>query len=526
MNILKKLSLLMLLVMFSITSNAQSKIISDIDSYQTRNSGEIMSEDGLKGYYFFYKTDKVDRKNNAYKLVIFDENLVQVGVKELISSKYTYLKGARFNGDALLLRFYDSKETTYDFKVFDMNAKQKFTVSQELSKKDLAYADALGLNSMPTLSAVEGKGFISSQVVKNKKPGYELSFISDQSASKGWKYNSDPSSTAFETALMLGNSSDQVVLLTSKTAKKVTTSHVLGLDVDSGKKMFEVEFSDDKYDLYVLDANVDQSTKTTAVLGQYYTKGDKVNKKPSLGLFSFVLDDKGNIKERNFASWANDMSKFVDVNEKGRLKNLGHIFFHEVVKTNEGKYIAVGETYKQVVDGAASALSIAAKLAAAASGGSVTSSGNSVQLKIVVEDLLFFEFDENFKLTNVNLYDKTKSNYTIVDAYIPSPASRYAGLAIKYGLGAFDYNYSQSNRDNSVITFTYTDFEKVDGAKKKPVFHAITYADGEVSEDEIKLERTFKNKSYVFPAKTGHVTMYEYDRKEKKIEIHTEKLNY
>ena len=55
---------------------------------------------------------------------------------------------------------------------------------------------------------------------------------------------------------------------------------------------------------------------------------------------------------------------------------------------------------------------------------------------------------------------------------------------------------------------------------------AISYADGEFSNDKIVLERKWRTSIHVFPAKAGYALVQEYSRKEKKIEMRLEKINY
>ena len=59
-------------------SIAQTATIEDVYSVRLRSSGIIKDNDGIKGYYFFYKKEKVDRKTNTYILQIIDENLIGV----------------------------------------------------------------------------------------------------------------------------------------------------------------------------------------------------------------------------------------------------------------------------------------------------------------------------------------------------------------------------------------------------------------------------------------------------------------
>ena len=412
--------------------------------------------------------------------------MVLLKKKEIIGSKNTSIKEVKYNGNALLLKFNVYRDYGYDFKVLDMNANEKFNITMKMNKNEIFLAESLYPTS---LFIVEDKGFISCDVIYEKdKFGYEITYISDTDPTIGWAFKSDSKEFNFQKALVIGNNDENLVLLVEKRKKKKSSSYLQALDANSGELKYDILISDEDYELNVLKAKVDKLKKYTYVVGQYYdSKYQKFLSSVSLGVFSIVIDENGKEVQRNFISWESDVSKFLKVNPKGKLDKLGYVHFHDVMKI-ESKYILVGETFQLP---------------------------NAFTGVMVVEDLLFFEFDENFNLTNVRVYDKNKSSYAIdIENYYSS------------FLDAFDYSYCQTNSDNSVVTFSYIDFVKTGNGIKKPVFHAITYAEGEVTEDKIPLKWTRKNRTYILPAKTGYITMYDYDKKEKKIIIHTEKINY
>jgi len=85
--------------------------------------------------------------------------------------------------------------------------------------------------------------------------------------------------------------------------------------------------------------------------------------------------------------------------------------------------------------------------------------------------------------------------------------------------GGFGYEYTQRSQDNSIYR------EKKKGSKTKYIYGAVTYADGEYSSDKVELGRRAHNIA-VFPAKPGHVMIIEYIRKQKKLEMRLEKINF
>ena len=109
-------------------SVAQTATIEDVFSIRLRSSGIIRDNDGIKGYYFFYKKEKVDRKTNTYILQIIDENLNEVAKKEITDTRQLVLQSGTYNGDVIMLKFFDYKKSELSYR--------SFTKEGELVKTD------------------------------------------------------------------------------------------------------------------------------------------------------------------------------------------------------------------------------------------------------------------------------------------------------------------------------------------------------------------------------------------------------
>ncbi|CAL1518709.1 hypothetical protein MMC2321_02453 [Chitinophaga sp. MM2321] len=85
---------------------AQGKLsIDNVYSTYLRNSGTIMENNQIKGYFFFYRSDKIDRKTNEYTLQILDENLNKVQDIKFQDGKNVNLLEAAYNGSSLSFLF-------------------------------------------------------------------------------------------------------------------------------------------------------------------------------------------------------------------------------------------------------------------------------------------------------------------------------------------------------------------------------------------------------------------------------------
>jgi hypothetical protein len=284
----------------------------------------------------------------------------------------------------------------------------------------------------------------------------------------------------------------------------------MAIDIRTGKKLFEKKTEDTQYELNFISANIDENTGNIALLGQYYRKDDNIVKDKSLGLCSYLMSAEGTIISKNYASWATDVRKFLPVNAQGKVEDVGYLYFHKIIKNAEGRYIAVGEQYRKVASAAGIAMTVL--------GGS--SAGVT---KMVIEDLVFLEFTPQFKLDNVKIVDKSKTNVEL-PAGFDFAGPQITALYLK-SLGYFDYSFSQQNPEETTFSVGYVDYEKRKGEKNGLVFGAITYADKEYATDKISLE-TEASSLRVIPAKAGFVMITEYFRKTRKLDMRLEKINY
>ncbi len=100
---------LLIAVFFSATSLlAQSKLtIDNVYSVTLRNSGSIIENEEIKGYYFFYQSDKIDKRTNEYTLQILDANLNKLKDIKFQDSKKISLMESSYNGSSLVFMFFD-----------------------------------------------------------------------------------------------------------------------------------------------------------------------------------------------------------------------------------------------------------------------------------------------------------------------------------------------------------------------------------------------------------------------------------
>jgi len=503
---------LLLLALLSTGAYGQKVSFEDVLTIELKNMGTIVKDNEVNGYFLFYKVDKVDRNTNAYLLRILDANLNEVSSNKITESKYFSLKEASYDGQSIMLKFYDIKEKVAVFYLYDQNAKLKTKKTFPLSRQEIYIANAQTSDEIRSFSLfnLENKGFLNYSVVKNKDLGYEIRFFPEE-GEKGWVYHSDTESKNYLTATFLA--ANERVLFSSIASKSGAMSRnadflLLGVDMATGKKVFEKPLTDSKYKLQVMNGYTDPSTGNIVLFGLYFDSDENIAKDKSNGLFAVTLDDKGAFLNKKFISWAKDVSKALPVDEQGRIEKVGYLFFHNIFKMADGKVFAVAESYRKAASGWG--------IASAVLGGG----GNVGMAKVVVEDLYILQFAPDFTLESVKVFDKT-ANHVEMPAGSEFISPQLLALMVK-AYDGFNYGFTQLNKDKTVFSIGYLDWGRY---TKSSSFGIVSLADGAYSTDKLTLKNE-ASELRVFPGKPGYIMVSEYFRKKKALENRLEKINY
>lgn len=500
-------------------SIAQTATIEDVFSIRLRSSGIIKDNDGIKGYYFFYKKEKVDRKTNTYILQIIDENLNEVAKKEITDTKQLILQSGTYNGEVIMLKFYDYKKKELSYRSFTKEGKlvnsDKETIANKYRMATYKLTDG-DVTKPASMYSLGKKGFVDYSYHKGKRYGYQINFVPAEKGAKKWKFKSDDNIKNTlsgnylygDDDILISSVMDRPRLLSMKGMRYYIASN----SVNTGKQEWKTELVDPKFEISLLNTYPEKDKGQVVLFGSYFKKGANMAKAKSLGLFSFIMDMKtGEITKRNFISWVEDAGKFLNVNDKGKIQSVGYVFFHQFIKTADGRIFGIGEQYRKAV----SALGVASSLMG----------GEASGIKMVIEDFYIFEFNEDFSLKNINVFEKGKSNVLLDQGMGMVSAAKLA----KYldMMGFFDFYYAQTQDGGEVMHICYLDYDRAaKGESKKTYFGVISYADGEFSNDRIVLERKWRTSINVYPAKAGYALVQEYNRKERKIEMRLEKINF
>jgi len=510
----KQIILLLLFTLFSMQIFAQSKSFENVTKFRVRNSGTIIENGALAGYFIFYLDDKLDRKNDAYLLQILDNNLNAVKTINVVQPKNTFLVEAGYNGKAFVMMYYskgDVDVVTYDKagtklgsrKFEDINKYQKMILDQQMESEE----------ANPSISPLGTQGFVKQAFVKNDKLGYAIDAYGND-LKPLWSYASNRNSDLVEAADVIYSSEKYVVANIARKNNISTKSYdgfIVVIDAVSGKKLFEKPLKEDS-ELSVMNCFVNEATDVFNIIGEYYTPGEEILKSKSLGLFALSLDITGAKKMYKKISWAGDIKKFknLDPDSKDKIQS----YFHKIVRMKDGKIIAIGEQFKRQV----SAMGVASQLLGGGQG-----SASAAELK--VGDMVVMTLDDQFNLLDYKTFDK-KSSIVYLPAGAAYMSSAMTSAYVK-SLGGFDYSFTQEDKDRDRFYAVYTDYNRKDDDNKKSdaMIGVIKYEDGKLTGNRVPIN-TEGNLVWFYAAKPGYIQVNEYFKKKKMINMRLEKINY
>ncbi|MEL6632394.1 MAG: DUF6770 family protein [Bacteroidota bacterium] len=514
-----------------LVSFAQKTQFVNVENLSVRNTGTVLENNEIKGYYTFYKLEKVDKKSYSYLLQVQDADLNEAFNVKLIRSRYSVLAEVVYNGNAFALLFYDRDERTFELTTLDKRGNEiGKKVFEKLESKDVSLFNSYGFLSdegagdNQAIFPVGSKGFLrySIRFYKGTKFGYKVEYFSnDLDESKSWHVGTDEATGLREFALISSVSEDYATLNVVKREglySKDFKYYTLLLDLNQKRIAFEIPMARKKYNHSVAFCEFDAKTNSTIVMGSYFNPEDKTAKAKSLGLYTWKVNQSGEILKENYFSWEKDMAQFIPTDAKGRLDGGGYVYIHRAVRNAQGKLYIIGESYKKTVSGGGLALNALAM----ASG---SSSSGVANFQIVLMDLVIFELDNDFNLKEIDVFEKNDRRVLLPAGY-GNFGSTILGMIMKYHQG-FDYSYTEMVENGEIFYLTYFTRIKEEGkGPKKSMFGTISCDDlGEFSEDKIDLE-TEASSIWVLQGKPGYVSIWEYFRKEERLEVRLEQINY
>jgi len=486
------LVLTIMLLLGKISMQAQKFSIENVYKVTLRSFDAIKEGSEVKGYYFFYISDKIDKKTNGYTLQITDNNLNKLTDIKFQDSKNVIILESSFNGTDLAFMFYDLDSKMLEYQVYGADGKKKYTYNRELTKKDMGYI-AFYLKSQEEnedysqLQPIEGKGFISNMPSREGDDyTFQIDFFSTEKK-RQWSYIPSGASQSFS-GTYLGCFKNVVYLSLAKASWIIGSINfsIIGLSLETGKVLFEITTF--RLKNKVLPFNMSEINGKAFIYGQYLAPNGNLLTDNSIGFAFLEMNDKGTIVSEKYCSWSADLSKYLDVNSKGKIDDFGYMFVHNMIATANGEIYAIGEGYR------------------------------TAGAKAKVTDMMFIKFDKDLNVKGATIYDKNANTAAVQGPHTPL----ILGASLKSS-GSFDYTYSQANKDRTSFSVCYSDYVK--GKSYKGItFNSITYNEGKITIDKINT-KSDASKSYILPGKQGQVLILDYYKKDKRLDAHFEKLN-
>src|SRR5258706_455127 len=184
----------MLALAGALCARAQKNTIESVYRISKRSSEAIKEGTEVKGYYFFYASDKIDKNTYEWTLEITDNNLKTLKSIKFQDSKHVSILESSFNGTDLIFLFYNDDERTFDYQVYGADGKKKHSYNRQLTKKEKRYLEQTYLamddeeQTYKGLYPVDGKGFISNMPSREDKDyTFQVDFFSSEK-NKQWTF--------------------------------------------------------------------------------------------------------------------------------------------------------------------------------------------------------------------------------------------------------------------------------------------------------------------------------------------------
>lgn len=499
---------------------AQVLTKTNVAQINLRSAGEIIHDGQVRGYFFFYNLEKKNANQNNYQLTVTDENLREINSIEITRPKSYGLVEAAFNGEAFGFLFFDSRASMIEIISYDETLTQLGTSTRKVtSRYAIGVYQQVVLGNEPSqayLAPVEG-GFLNYLIADAGDQHFLLECF-DNNLKTRWREMA-PARAKFEVASegfqRLGFVGTLVTRKKSVSSKDINYDFMVH-ELNSGKQLFRVPVETSRYSMSISEVYYDSTKDHFIVFGEYFNKGDKEMRDDSQGFITLAFDRSGSVVGETINSWAKEISQATPMDVRGKFEgSRASVLFHNAVRTADGQIFLIGEQYKKVVSGAGVAVQALGLLAGYY--------GGAAAMQVNVYNMVIFEFNPDYTIKKVHLFEKSKSEITLpAGAGYSSP--KFLSYYVK-AIGGFDYAFTQVDRDQLTFSVSYIDFDRSKEMRQNVLGSIVYTPEKEFVVDKMPMSRK-STQFYVYKAKPGYVLVTEYQRKEKKFESRLEKINF
>jgi hypothetical protein len=193
------------------------------------------------------------------------------------------------------------------------------------------------------------------------------------------------------------------------------------------------------------------------------------------------------------------------------------VFFHDVIIAKNGHTFMIGEQFIKQISAGGVALNVLAG----------SNNTNASMFEILIANMVIIELDEKKELVDFKIIPK-KNTSVILPQGMGLVSTSVLGYYLK-SLGSFDYSFTSNNVEKDIYDVVYIDANRKESKDSKTksdlMIGLLTIKNGKLSENRIPINCDSKY-WWVQPGKPGFISVSEYYRKEKKIEMRLEQLSY
>lgn len=468
------------------------------------------SNNNIKGYFFLFETDKINKETYELEYVVLDENLTKVTNGFITEMKYENwaMKAERIKvevslfGDKLLIRFNDDfgqnmSEVYKRFRILDIKTNKlsepfiynegKIVLNPTFDRKLKNYDG----NESQDMRFYNGVGLIvTDNYNKAVKSDNKYLVKLDENFKEVWRtvYENGTDKKRTRTINYL-NSDKEVIVMFNHTQKNwlkmLNDFSVLVYDAKTGKLVTEFQFPNmEDFAYKVVDVKL--SENEIILMGNFSAKSEQgyTNDTDNTGLFSYRLDKAtGKMLDKKFLYWQ-DVGAKMNINGSGKIKSEGYVYVHNMLPLSDGRIIAVCEAF--------------------------------LQQPITSNNMYFLELSKDLKLNQVFEVDKFRNKFPGTLAH--SDKIKKAGL--------FDFMDYQNMGDDEFLFFLNDNEKGSRNRNKSTLYGIVSYSDGKFAKQTLNL-KTETSSISAFPSKKGYIALVEnFDQANKPTEIRLEKINY
>ena len=342
------------------------------------------------------------------------------------------------------------------------------------------------------LFAIGSKGYIGIYPINhNKSNSYEIDFYLFKDKSH-WTYVSEDDDL-YSKVTIIGVTDSLVFLKITKAKNSYDyfkqVSQIDIVNIYTKKVVGSFKNDDDKILFYPEEIIITQGKPEIEVVGYYYDK--EISDGYSMGFAAYSVSLTGKILRKKFNVWEKDLAKYLPLEEGSQFSRLGYLLFEKVIYTNDEKIFLISEGYQ----------------------------GQHQKWINQLTDVVIIEMDKNINIANATVFQKIHNKTMLY--FLQTKYLNVAAIELQ-SMGRFDYEFATNDFEKSTFNVLFKDYLQKDG-KENLAYSNISYNDGKFTASKINLNSK-ADVMKVFPAKAGSIMIFEYFKKEKRIDIRLEKL--